>query len=107
LSKPDYKVLELATGQQITLRSAMMKAETSALFLNWVLASYLDKPISLLWDRTPWHKGEAIRSVLSANPRLCVLWFPPGCPELNPQEHVWKAAREAVSHNHQFAKLPE
>jgi transposase len=44
--------------------------------------------------------------VLAANPRLEILWFPPGCPELNPQVHVWKAAREAISHNHTFAKLP-
>lgn len=102
-----YGALDLATGEQITLRSEIMKAETSALFLNRVLAVYPDKPILLLWDRAPWHKGEAIRSVLSANPRLEILWFPPGCPELNPQEHVWKAAREAVSHNHRFAKLPQ
>ena len=61
----------------------------------------------LLWDRAPWHKGAAVRSVLAANPRLEIVWFPPGCPELNPQEHVWKAVREAVSHNHTFAKLPE
>ena len=46
-------------------------------------------------------------SLLAANPRLEVLWFPPGSPELNPQEHVWKAVREAVSHNHRCAKLPE
>lgn len=83
-----------------------MNSEASALFLNRLLAAYPDKPLLLLWDRATWHKGEAIRSVLAANPRLEVLWFPPGCPELNPQEHVWKATREAVSHNHAFAKLP-
>ena len=101
-----YGALDLATGEQITLRSELMNAQASALFLNRLLSSYPDKPLLLLWDRAPWHQGEAIRSVLAANPRLEVLWFPPGCPELNPQEHVWKAAREAVSHNHAFAKLP-
>ena len=101
-----YGALNLATGQQTVMRSDLMKAEVSALFLSQLLAAYPDTPILLLWDRAPWHKGEAIRSVLSANPGLEVLWFPPGCPELNPQEHVWKATREAVSHNHLFAKLP-
>lgn len=101
-----YGALNLATGQQVTLRSDLMNAEVSALFLNRVLLAYPDRPLLLLWDRATWHKGEAIRSVLSANPRLEVLWFPPGCPELNPQEHVWKAVREAVCHNHRFAKLP-
>lgn len=102
-----YGALNLATGEQVTLRSDLMNSQVSALFLNRLLDAYPDRPILLLWDRAPWHKGEAIRSVLSANPRLCVLWFPPGCPELNPQEHVWKATREAVSHNHGFAKLPQ
>jgi transposase len=101
-----YGALNLASGQEVVLRSDIMNAQASALFLNRVLSAYPDKPLLLLWDRATWHKGEAIRSVLSANPRLQVLWFPPGCPELNPQEHVWKAVREAVSHNHRFAKLP-
>ena len=83
-----------------------MNAQASALFLNRLLSAYPQVPLLLLWDRATWHKGEAIRSVLAAHPRLEVLWFPPGCPELNPQEHVWKAMREAVSHNHLFAKLP-
>jgi transposase len=102
-----YGALNLATGQEVVLRSDLMNGEVSALYLNRLLLAYPDKPIVLLWDRAPWHKGAAIRSVLAANPRLEILWFPPGCPELNPQEHVWKAGREAVSHNHTFVKLPE
>jgi transposase len=102
-----YGALNLATGQEVVLRSGLMNAGTSALFLNRLLSAYPDKPLLLLWDRATWHRGEAIRSVLSAHPRLEILWFPSGCPELNPQEHVWKAAREAVSHNHGFSKLPE
>ena len=101
-----YGALDLASGQETLLRSDLMNAEASALFLSRVLSAYPDRPLLLLWDRATWHKGAAIRSVLAANPRLEVLWFPPGCPELNPQEHVWKAVREAVSHNHSFAKLP-
>lgn len=101
-----YGALDLATGEQVTLRSGLMNAQVSALFLSRLLQAYPDKPILLLWDRAPWHKGEAIRSVLCANPRLSVMSLPPGCPESNPQEHVWKATREAVSHNHGFAKLP-
>lgn len=102
-----YGSLDLATGRETVLRSDIMNAEVSALFLERVLAAYPGVPILLLWDRAPWHRGAAIRSVLAANPRLEVLCFPPGCPELNPQEHVWKATRQAVSHNHAFAKLPE
>lgn len=102
-----YGALNLVTGAETVLRSDLMNADVSALFLQQVLNAYPDRLILLFWDRAPWHQGAAIRSVLEANPRLEIVWFPPGCPALNPQEHVWKAARTAVSHNHSFAKLPE
>ena len=101
-----YGALNLVSGQEVTLRSDLMTSEASALFLSRVLLTYPEKPILLLWDRATWHRGPAVRAILEANPRLEVMWFPPGCPELNPQEHVWKAAREAVSHNHTQTKLP-
>jgi len=102
-----YGALNLVTGDEVTLRCDLMNAEVTALFLNRVLLSYPDVPILLLWDRAPWHNGAAIRSVLAAAPRLELLCFPAGCPELNPQEHVWKATREAVSHNHQKGNLSD
>ena len=77
------------------------------LFLQQVRDAYPGVAILLLWDRATWHQGPCIRSVLEANPRLELMQFPPGCPELNPQEHVWKAARTAVSHNHGYTKLPQ
>jgi len=102
-----YAALNLQTGEEVLLRSDLMRADVSVLFLQRLLQTYPSQPILLLWDRAPWHKGEAIRALLAANPRLEIVWFPPGCPELNPQEHVWKAVREAVSHNHTWAKLPQ
>lgn len=100
-----YGALNLTTYAQALLRSDLMKAEVSALFLQQLLAAYPGKPIVLLWDRAPWHQGEAIRSVLAANPRLEIVWLPVASPELNPQEQVWKAARAAVSHNHSYTQL--
>jgi transposase len=38
--------------------------------------------------------------------RLEVIFFPPACPDLNPQEHVWKMTRQAVSHHHTFPDFP-
>ena len=102
-----YGALNLATGRETTMRADKMNSEVSVLFLLDVLAAYPDVPILLLWDRATWHKGEAVRSLLAAHPRLSIFWFPPGCPELNPQEHVWKAVREPVSHNHSKIRLSE
>ena len=82
-------------------------AETSALFLQKVLLACPDGPILLLWDRAPWHRGLEIEAVLKTNPRLEIMYLHTGAPDLHPQEHVWKAARRAVSHNHICTKLDQ
>ena len=100
-----YGALNLLSGQEHALRSTIMNAEASALFLLLLLHTYPDQPILLLWDKAPWHRGQPIQTVLDAHPRLEILYLPTAAPDLNPQEHVWKATRDAISHNHRFAKL--
>jgi len=100
-----YGALNLQTGQETVRRAERMNSETTALYLRQLLSIYPDHPILLLWDRAPWHRGEPIRQVLAENPRLQIVVFPTAAPDLNPQEHVWKKARQTVSHNHQVAKL--
>lgn len=102
-----YGTLNLLTGQEIVMPSPVMNAETSAQHLEQILDALLDVPILLLWDRAPWHRGQPIRDVLEANPRLEIVYFPVAAPDLNPQEHVWKATRRAISHNHTLRRLPE
>jgi transposase len=84
-----------------------MNAEATAGHLQQILGAVPEVPIVLLWDRAPWHSGQAIRDVLEANPRLQLIRFPVAAPDLNPQEHVWKATRRAVSHNHTVKRLPD
>lgn len=100
-----YGALTLLTGKETTMRSPVMHSQTSALFLQKLLTAYPDRPLLLLWDRATWHRSQGVQMVLDENPRLELLFFPPGSPDLNPQEHVWKATREAVSHNHTTLKL--
>lgn len=102
-----YGTLHLRTGQEIAMQSDVMNAEASARHLEQILNAIPDVPILLLWDRAPWHRGQPIRDVLEANPRLEVLYFPVAAPDLNPQEQVWKATRRAVSHNHAIPRLPD
>ena len=102
-----YGTLNLHTGQEIVMQSSVMNAEASAQHLEQILDALPGVPVLLLWDRAPWHRGQPIRDVLEANPRLEIIYFPVAAPELNPQEHVWKATRRAVSHNHIERRLPD
>jgi transposase len=100
-----YGTLNLHTGAEIVTRSAVMNGEATALHLEAILKAIPDRPILLLWDRATWHRGPAIRAVLAAHPRLELMVLPVAAPEVNPQEHVWKATRRAVSHNHRCQDL--
>ena len=102
-----YGTLDLQTGQALVSRCAVVNAQASAQHLNLILQAMPDRPILLFWDRAPWHRGEPIRQVLLANPRLAIIEFPVAAPDLNPQEQIWMLTRRAVSHNHPFAKLPD
>lgn len=99
--------LNLLTGEEIVTRTTVMKAETTARHIQQVLEANPDKPMLRLSDKAPWHFGPAIDALLTANPRLELMYFPPAAPDLNPQKHVWKAARDNVSHNHLTAKLSQ
>ena len=102
-----YGTLNLQTGQEIAMRSDLMNAEVSAQHLEILLEVNPDVKIVLFWDRAPWHRGKAIDKVLKEHPRLEIIFFPTASPDLNPQEHVWKAVRKGVSHNHLEARLPK
>jgi transposase len=100
-----YGTLDLVSGQEIVTQAEKMNSEATAVHLKKILASYPAQHILLFWDRATWHGGEAVKQLLAENPRLAVMKYPPAAPDLNPQEHVWKAARLHVSHNHDQSKL--
>jgi transposase len=102
-----YGTLNLLTGYEIVTESSEMNGTATVEHLTQVLAAYPDGPILLFLDRATWHKGALVREFLTANPRLELMYFPVAAPDLNPQEHVWKATRRAVSHNHARRRLPE
>jgi hypothetical protein len=102
-----YGTLNLRTGTELVRRSPHMTAAATVLHWQQLLDHYPDLPILLLCDKAPWHQGPEIRALLAATPRLELLYFPTAAPELNPQEHLWKAVRSAVSHNHILKRLPD
>ncbi len=94
--------VNLRTGHEFVLPLLEQTSETTANFLRDLLLCYRTQPLLLLWDRASWHKGAAVKTLLETNPQIETIFFPPACPQLNPQEHVWSQARAAVSHNHTY-----
>jgi transposase len=102
---PYYGALALRTGHEMALTLPALTGDHLVHFVRHVLICFPTQAILMFLDRAPWHKGEAVRTFLATVPRLELFFFPPACPDLNPQEHVWKRARERVSHNHALAEF--
>lgn len=101
-----YGALDLRRGREIAVTASAETTEVTADFVRLLLLLFPTQPILLLLDRAPWHHGPALDELLDKNPRLDLVFFPPACPDLNPQEHVWEQARDNVSHNHGYTQLP-
>ena len=102
-----YGALDLRNGREIAVTAPQQTGAVTADFMRLLLLLFPTQHILLLLDRATWHRGPAIEQVLDENPRLELMRYPPACPDLNPQEHVWKATRQVVSHNHLTPHLPE
>lgn len=100
-----YGALNLCDGHEVALPALTQTSAITANFLMILLMLY-PQPILLLLDRAPWHFGDDMRSLLASTDRLHLIFFPPACPDLNPQEHVWKQARDAISHHHTYRQFP-
>jgi len=96
-----YGALNLRDGRQIALPALETTSAMTANFLMTLLMLY-PQPILLLLDRAPWHFGDDMNRLLAETDRVQAVFFPPACPDLNPQEHVWECARDAISHNHGY-----
>lgn len=95
-----YGALDVRGGREIALPALEQTSQVTADFIRVLLVLFPTHTILLLLDRAPWHQGAAVREVVADNDRLHTMFFPVACPELNPQEHIWALAREAISHNH-------
>jgi len=66
---------------------------------------YHGKRICLIWDNAAFHKGKDIRASLKTELKpFYLVNFPPYAPEINPQEKVWRWAKEQIA-NRQFSSL--
>ena len=101
-----YGALNVCSGQESALTLPKQSGEMTCHFLDHLQTIYPQRPLLILWDRAKWHQGQTIRDYLSQHTHIHTVHFPPGSPQLNPQEHVWELTRDAVSHNHTRKDFP-
>ena len=102
-----YGALNMGKGKNKGKCTAMtvgkQNSKTTIKFLKKLLKVYQNRKIFLIWDGASWHKSKEIRQFLSktnkGKVKLELFLFPPYSPEFNPQEHVWKALRQNITHN--------
>ena len=95
-----YGFLNIKTGQQHAFKNLYTNSFTTCKFLSKLSKIYNDKKIVIIWDNASWHKSKMIKNFLDKHPDKFQLFaFPPYSPEKNPQEHVWRAGRSAITHN--------
>ncbi|MBC6937384.1 MAG: hypothetical protein DWB42_16330 [Chloroflexi bacterium] len=89
-----------------TLTLPKQSGEMTCHFLDHLQMVYPGRALFIAWDRAKWHKSAVVRDYLRQHPNIQTLHFPPGSPQLNPQEHVWELTYNAVSHNHTRKDFP-
>ncbi len=54
--------------------------------------------IILILDRAPWHRAKKVQEYFDKHRReIKIIWFPKGCPEMNPVEECWRQAKKEVN----------
>jgi transposase len=97
-----YGALDVGTGQcHLQEIDGKQVSERTVEFLESLEKKYSGKRVLLLWDGAPWHRGK-VQKYLARTHKLFwieLMYFPPYSPDLNPQEHVWKSAKQHTCHN--------
>ena len=94
-----YGFLNIKTGQEHAFKTEWQNMHITAKVLKKIRNIYPTQKILLLWDGPGWHKGSVVKEFIACDGNISVLHFPKYSPEENPQEHVWKKGRSAVTHN--------
>ena len=103
-----YGFLNVKTGVEHAFKTESANSEETCNVLNQIGESYKGQKIMIVWDNAAWHKSALVKEFLTnTKHNFHLINFPPYAPELNPQEHVWKAGRTNVTHNQCIPKIDE
>jgi transposase len=95
-----YSAVCLETGEvEVMELDGTSSAETSVRFLRRLRANH-PEPLIVIWDNSPAHGGEALRTYLATpDLRLRLVRLPAYSPDFNADEAIWGWVREEVTAN--------
>jgi transposase len=99
--KSYYAALNVQSGKCHLREFERQISANTVQFLKGLEKAYKGKKVLLIWDGAPWHRGEVKQYLKQKNKKiqLRIEYFPPYWPKLNPQEKVWKNAKQHTCHN--------
>jgi transposase len=105
--KSFYGFLNLKTGQQHAFVTDWQNMHVTVEVLDELRQTYPTQQLLIVWDNCGWHRGSEVMKWVRRDKRTKLLFLPAYAPELNPQEHVWKAGRKAVTHNKHITHIEQ
>ena len=106
-NKSIYGFLNIKEGTEHSFVKDWQNMHITVEVLQELRIIYPDNKILLFWDGAGWHRGVKVKEFIKADGNIDTIYFPPYSPEENPQEHVWKAGRNAVTHNRFIPDIAE
>jgi transposase len=101
-----FAALNPRTGHRVVLRRSRQRQQDFQAFLRHLRQHYGGRPVWLLLDNASIHQAVASQR-LAARLRVRLLWLPKQCPELNPQDHLWKELKRLIVANRQFKTIDD
>lgn len=98
-NKSIYGFLNIKTGKQHAFIKDWQNMYITVDVLKEIRKIYPKQKLVIFWDGAGWHRGSKVQDFIKEDGLIETIYFPPYSPEENPQEHVWKAGRSAVTHN--------
>ena len=98
-----FGALNLQTGHPHLIPLAWQDTDHIGQALTRIKKKYPNKKICILWDNATWHQSQALREQLGPGKPLegiHLISLPPYARDKNPQEKVWRYAKEKIRNQH-------
>jgi len=95
-----FGALNLSSQKHELIPLSWQNTKTITEALRELTRRYPHQKLCILWDNAAWHRARALRDLLGEGhefSHIRLVWLPPYAPDENPEEHVWKVGKEAVS----------